>query len=268
MAKNRVKIQIKGSKVDNELVRLSEFLSELDAVNGVLNGIDRAISESKSSTLYFRIVNLGLTSPPFVEIEAVPKKALIDQSVAVVDRFFQGLEDIKRSKAPPQLDWQVIESYGSIGKSFERNVAKIVFANDDHRVELTKGLQRVTEKILGEEGAEYSSVSGILEYVNIHGGANKFYIYPITGAGRINCNFPTELLKEAIGAIGKRINVEGETKCRKEAPFPYAVKVQKLQVYPEESELPSLLDLRGMAPDATGSLSSEEFIAKIRHERQ
>ena len=33
---------------------------------------------------------------------------------------------------------------------------------------------------------------------------------------------------------------------------------------PEDDELPSLLDLRGTAPDITGDLSSEEFVRRLR----
>lgn len=266
MAENRMRVQIRGSKVDDELVRLHEFVSELDAINGVLNGIDQAISESKSSTLYFRITNLGLRSPPFVEIEAVPKEPSIDQSRIVIGRFFRGLRDIKSKKAPSEFDLQVIESYGEIGKTFKHNVARIVFTSDNNCVELTGGLKEATDKILGEEETEYGSVSGVLEYVNIHGTASNFFIYPITGANRINCDFPKELRKEAIGALSRRINVEGTLKYKKKALFPYGVKVEKLEVYPEENKLPTLFDLHGIAPRATGILSSEEFIAKIRHE--
>ena len=37
---------------------------------------------------------------------------------------------------------------------------------------------------------------------------------------------------------------------------------------PTEDELPTLADLGGMAPDITGGLSSEEFVERVRNERQ
>jgi hypothetical protein len=41
--------------------------------------------------------------------------------------------------------------------------------------------------------------------------------------------------------------------------------VSELIAFPDEKELPSLHDLRGSAPDATGELLSEDFIRELRN---
>ena len=37
------------------------------------------------------------------------------------------------------------------------------------------------------------SVKGMLEQINVHGGANHIRIYPTIGAKYVNCSFPTRI---------------------------------------------------------------------------
>ena len=108
------------------------------------------------------------------------------------------------------------------------------------------------------------SVTGMLEMLDIH--TNQFRIYPIVGAKKIDCYFSDDdLQQKVIAAINRYVNVEGEFKYKKFAKFPYAAKITDIEIYPNEKELPTLFDLYGVAPNATGNLSSESFVRKNRN---
>lgn len=70
--------------------------------------------------------------------------------------------------------------------------------------------------------------------------ARKIILYHVPGA-------LTEEEKEEV----RRAKREGES---------------QIEVLPPDSELPDWEDLRGCAPDATGALSSEAFVRKLREE--
>ena len=104
----------------------------------------------------------------------------------------------------------------------------------------------------------------MLEQINIHLGANTFYIYPDIGPKEITCRFPNRLFDDAVSAVGKRVEVFGTLQYRVGVPFPHLIEVDNVEAFPPDYELPDWDDLRGRAPDATGELSSEAFIRELR----
>ena len=111
-------------------------------------------------------------------------------------------------------------------------------------------------------------VRGALEYINIHGGQKVFRIYPQVGPNKVTCHFPDELKDMAISAVGRFVEVHGIMRYKSVSTFPHQIDVKKLEVLPNEDELPSIFDLRGIAPDLTGSLTSEEFVRSLRDAKQ
>lgn len=111
-----------------------------------------------------------------------------------------------------------------------------------------------------------SSINGTLEILNINQYNSLFNLYPVVGATKIICEFPSNLLQKAIAAIGHYVNVAGQYKYKSGDPHPYYVKVTDIEIYPDEKELPSLFDLRDIAPNATNNLSSEDFVREMRDE--
>ena len=109
-----------------------------------------------------------------------------------------------------------------------------------------------------------STIEGMLEQINVHQGANTFHIYPEVGPRKLTCHFPPKLFDDAVSAVGRRVEVFGTLKYRLAAPFPYQISVISIDAFPPNHELPDWEDLRGRAPDATGALSSEAFVRKLR----
>jgi len=111
-----------------------------------------------------------------------------------------------------------------------------------------------------------SAMNGTLELFNINKNNNLFNLYPVIGAQKIICDFPSSLLQKAITAMDHYVNVMGQYKYKSGHSYPYYVNVTDIEIYPDENELPSLFDLHGIAPNATNGLSSEDFVGGIRDE--
>ena len=129
---------------------------------------------------------------------------------------------------------------------------------DDRFREKLSNARRLEEKVT-------STIDGKLEQINIHNNANTFRIYPsLPGASSVSCKFPHELLDHVQDALGSFVSVSGECFYRPDSAFPYKIKVQEMRVLPPSGELPSLSELRGIAPEATGGKSSEQFVRELR----
>jgi hypothetical protein len=135
---------------------------------------------------------------------------------------------------------------------------------NDHRFDLTpKVVVKVDEALAVDEECE-GAIEGKLEQINLHHGANVFYIYPEFGPRKLSCHFPAKLYDDAVAAVGRRVEVFGTLHYRAGATFPHQIAVTAIEIFPPDSELPDWDDLRGRAPDCTGDLSSEAFVRELR----
>lgn len=131
-------------------------------------------------------------------------------------------------------------------------------------VEVSAGINRAIDTLPSPEVKAIGVVEGRLEYVDIHGSRNLFRIHPAIGPDKIICSFPSDKIEKARQAINRKTRVCGELTYPAGSNFPKSVKVETIELLPEDDELPSLKDLRGIAPDITGDLSSEEFVRMLR----
>jgi hypothetical protein len=263
---NQFKIQLRGSASDNENVRLTDFIEELTAIRETLIEIDKKISESKTPTTDYRIIDLTHSSPSTVLIEAIPSDS-IDRAIDVVETFFYGLEKIQKGIAPDNFDSPILEKYKKISTGFKRRVDDVTFFYKDNKIQIDRNLEHKIALILGEDEIGDGFVEGSLEMINFHKGINKFNIYPSIGPDKIVCHFSGEILSQAIHAVGEYIRVIGKLKYKKRDRFPYAIEVLEIKIHPQEKDLPTLFSLRGIAPNILDGLSSEEFVKKVRYGR-
>ena len=124
--------------------------------------------------------------------------------------------------------------------------------------------KKIMSHALAPEEFSKGFIRGMLEYINIHQGKNVFRIYPDIGPVKISCHFSDKLMDAAITAVGKFVEVKGELKYKAVSQDPHEISVEEIEVMPEENALPSLYDLRGLVPNITGELTTEQFVRKIR----
>ena len=129
---------------------------------------------------------------------------------------------------------------------------------DDHFRKTLRAARSNEEKVI-------STIDGKLEQINIHNHANTFRIYPaLSHLPSVACKFPDHLLDVVQNALGKFVSVWGECSYRPSAAFPHKIDVREMKILPPSKDLPTLSDLRGIAPGATGDKSSEQFVRELR----
>jgi len=268
----RITLQVEGSTEDHGHVRLQEFIRRLQLLRNALQVTERQITGLDSTSVYWRIVDLKHNSPATVVLEEVPLPKAHDAPVAprgpaVGEQLVSRMSRINRSaRALPhdQQDLAILEAYRELGSIADRHIEKLVLKVGKSRVSIAPSFTRNIEKIIGPDELVHGSINGRIEALNIHN-ALRFVVYPIVGPKRVVCDFPKRIKRDVLAAIDRYVHVTGELRYKQWASFPHAMDATSIEVLPEDSALPTLDDLRGAAPGATGNLSSEDFVEKLRN---
>lgn len=266
MTSHRIKLVVEGLDRDDGHVRLEVFVSELQKLQAALGRADAHVSNGKRCS-YFAVVGLSHNSPATVELEArVAPNAEQDCRTSAMALLGQAIEAVQRGDFSEDSDFDLLndikELAAPVGSTLK--TAQILIA--DKHYPLTEKLADTVATLQADQEECVTTVEGMLELVNVHDGANVFTIYPSVGPTRIKCRLPESLAEKGIGAIRRRVAVSGVAKFRKFNPFPHEIVADGLEVYDVDSQLPGWGDLLGMAPNATGELSSEDFVRQARNE--
>jgi hypothetical protein len=107
------------------------------------------------------------------------------------------------------------------------------------------------------------SYSGFVDALNVHK-EPVFYLYPTIGP-RVACQFdPQWLLDQVRGAIRRYTTVYGLLEYAEGSPFPDRLVVDRIEVNPPVSELPTLASLHGIAPQLAGGVDSVTYVRRLR----
>ena len=256
-----ITLTMQGLRDDDDHVRLPVFVSQLQILTRILGKIDHRVSGSRTN--HFRIVELSQQSPASVMLEVCQDDQTTDTRELLVRKFSRTVVGVSRG-SPEILDRPLLQDFRNLALPVGEKISSASVKAAGEAVDLTEEFAKIIElSLAGEEWAS-GSIEGVLEQINIHDGANVFSIYPEIGPSKVQCHFGPSLFDKAISAVGERVSVKGTFKYKPEENFPYDVDVDDIDIYPREDELPTFDDLRGIAPDATGDVLSEDFIAVRR----
>lgn len=277
MPQSRITVQLQGSLEDDWHVTLSAFLTQLEAIKAALKQTERLVSGDEEPSVYYRIVDLSHSSPATVVLEAVsrsnqpqpaPKKRARqaprgDYSQATVRQFFHSLKAIERKERPPRADLQALEAYRNLTSTLDKKVSGLKIIDADESVAIDRSFQSAIEEIIGPDEIVEGAVTGKLEKLNLHN-ATRFDIFPLIGPKQVACDFSPALKDSVIKAVDQYVRVSGELRYKRLENFPYAINVESIDALPAEDELPTLFDIKGMAPDLTRGKTPIAFLEEIR----
>lgn len=248
-------------------VRLGVFIEKLSALKAALSETDHLISGTTSSKVDFLVSELTHQSPAMVGLRATPVGRSDPQHpYLVVSRFVEYLNRVKSgdivadSKNAKLFD-HIRKLASGAGERFQR---LWIDGPAIDAIKLDAGLSAALDSALPEVIRELGTVKGIVKMYSGVGKKLYFKIIPPVGGVEIKCAFVSSMLAEAASAVEHCATVEGELRYYKNDLWPHEVKVRKIIVHAADSELPTLQGLAGVAPRATGELSSEEFVRGLR----
>jgi hypothetical protein len=266
MPDNRIRIIVEGAAKDNGDVRLSDFLKQLDAVRNALRQTERLLHEHSENSVYYRIVDASHASPLTMVLEgAVEEPAASQIPEEVVSKFLDCVVDIReRGVIPGNFDYPAAEAYRDIVTPKHKNITRLVIANGTRRVAVDEVYEHNIVTAIGPDEFADGSITGTLDTVRLHN-TTTFEIFPTIGPKKVACYFRPDLKEKVKSALESYVRVYGRLRYKHWDKFPYAIDASDLDVYPPEDQLPTMRELRGMAPDLTDGLSVEQFLEKVRH---
>ena len=268
-SKNRLILKMEGAERSGNHLELSVFVEK---TRQFLEFLKVSAKDSGESGAVFEVVNLSHSSPVTMDCVPVARGA----ETAPPSVIFNGIKEKLELTAGGQtrdLSHPVLDSLEKLADYQPEKLARIeihAIAGDGKKVNvyvLNDECKEMLREARSSEDRVISTVSGKLEQINIHNDANIFRIYDsVPHAHHIDCKFPNELLESVPNGLGRFVSVWGECFYRPDAAAPYRVIVREMEILPPSNELPSLSDLRGIAPGATGGKSSEQFVRELRDE--
>jgi len=268
MSEREFRIRFRGSETDEEHVRLPEFVKQLEAVYSALNHTEELVTQSRQHAVFYRVTDLSHSSPATVAIEAVSSDPASDVASMVVSKFLGGLRSILTdNRIPKDFDRRTLESYKGLTSALKRNLSEMTFLQGDTKLSVTTRLEHSIDHLIGPDILYMGSIKGQIESVNIHN-KSRFSIYPAIGPTKVECRFSDDLFPVVKEALSRQVIVRGTQHFKALDPFPYAITVEELEIYPEEDQLPSLWDLKGRAPRFTGDMDSVSFVRASRDAQQ
>lgn len=260
---NRITMIIEGLPEDDGRVRFKTFLDQLQSLNATINRLDREHSEGREH-IDFQIAELSFNSPVRVVLEPKPTANAPAIAAAIINSFKNVGEAIDGDDDLSRIDSEILADMRALARPVGKQVKSAALRFDGEEFRLTERVYSRTDQALAVTEECDGTFDGMLEQINIHLGANTFHIYPIIGPRKIACTFPAALYDDAVAAVGRRVEVSGLLRYRAGADFPHQIFAREIRVFPNEDSLPDWEDLRGIAPDATGSLTSEAFVRELR----
>lgn len=262
--KNRLIFTIEGPAQYNHHLELAVFVEKTKQFHKLLK---KSAKENGVTGDVFHIINLSHSSPATMECE--PMGENISSAVTAFDSVTNNLNLVEEEK-PDKLSHEILSGMEELARYDSKKIAlmEIQTIEEDKDKKIYKLDDRFREIIAKARDAEekvVSTLDGKLEEINIHGGTKSFKIYSsLPHRSPVTCKFPDNFLGTVQSALGCFVSVSGECFYRPGEAVPYKIHIRDMEVLPPGEELPSLSDLRGIAPEATGGKSSEQFVRESR----
>lgn len=260
---DRIELILEGLPEDEGRLRLNAFMAQMQKFGAALTKLDREANDGKPANV-FQIAELSYSSPLRMVLEPKPIVPHRETGHLVIARLKHVTEAIVSGADLSGLDAELLEDIKGLAAPIGKTLKNASLVFNGSVVDLTPKIAHQLEIALAVEDECDGSLEGDLDQINVHDGANIFHIYPHVGPRRVTCHFPSKLFDDAVAAVGRRIEVFGTLKYRARAPFPHMIAVSELDTIGRDDELPDWEDLRGRAPDATGTITSEAFVRELR----
>jgi hypothetical protein len=232
----------------------------------ILTNLDSAVSIQPRGSLDWFITEMSSGSL-MVSIEARSKLPDVDYSPKVIQAFVSGLAHIQEERTtPPYFSDYDLRKAHNIARSLRKdgtNVVRVTDVEQRNTATIESGISENLSQLVNVRYQEVGSIEGRLEMISIHG-SPRFAAWHSVTQHSIRCRFHAgELLQKIKEALGRRVVVYGTVHFNYQHE-PIRVDVEDLDILPREEELPLPKDLRGIAPDFTGDLTTQEYLRSLR----
>ena len=262
--RERVIFKMEGTDENSGHLDLSVLQEKISQFFSLLKS---SAKDSGEDGTIFQVVNLSHSSPVTIECEFIGENKL--PATLAFDYFTKNLDSVEAGQTS-NFSHTTFDAMENLVKSKTKKIARVEL----QAIGSTSGYERVWKlddafrqklaEARNEDYVQINTVDGKLEAINIHGKPMfKIFTWLPYVAG-VRCIFPQEMLEQVMGALGKLVSVSGKCHNRPDSVIPYEIQVREIKVLPPPDKSLSLDDLHGIAPEAIGDKTPEEFVRELR----
>ena len=249
-------------------VRLGAFIDKLAAFKAALAETENLVSRDGAPSVDFVVSELSHSSPAMVGVLPISLADHDQQAKRVADSFITFLGQVRNRSARVDSDRARLVGHlrklvAGVGERFER---LWIDGPGIAPIPLDDVVAKALDDALPDVRREFGTVKGVVKRYSGVGKQPYFKIVPPVGGVEIKCIFPPDLLSLAAASVERNASVEGELKSYEDDLWPHEVRVRHIEIHPLDSDLPTLSELAGIAPDSTGELTAAEFVRGMRDE--
>lgn len=212
---------------------LSDVIDQLESLTRLL----RSLSDDATT---IEVVSITKKSPLTAELRTVhrtkvkatkkkPGSYRYRDLKAPVKRFEGTLQALTSAKRlPAYADVYSLVQLRDFADGLVKSGSIARIQTEDHVYTVDERLRSEIDSRLGKARISYTSYTGTLERLNVHGSRWSFTIYPLVGPTRILCYFDKEKLDEVKTLVKDVVTVRGRAVYREESPWPEQIRVDSI----------------------------------------
>src|SRR6185437_12141068 len=239
-----ITIRLVGAQTDGRDVRFSEFISQLEAIKNALKETEQFVHGQDRHVIDYKVIDLKHASPSELELEPIMPQgynpAYADRVLKSFTTELRTIRERKRLILAP--DMGRLSAYGEIGprkhgliQEVDIGLRRVPVQRD---VAIDQKFKSNLKHILGPDEMVYGSISGRLEWLNLHG-TRKFRLYPSVGPKRVTGSFREDIREQVRAGVDRFVTVFGVLRYKEWEQFPHGVIAEKIEVHEPDATLPT-----------------------------
>lgn len=237
---------VTGARID-----LEQLLEAVTALLGILRDVDSESTSRAGGALTWEVTDLAGGSA-HIELLPVPKDERVQREAGslVVKRFAHGIQAIRNGgERPPYFTNQALRYARKLTSLVrEDGFEGIAIRAGGESIQMDQTVARNVDDLIEGALVSIGSVEGDLKTVSL-AGLNYFNVYDAVTGAPLRCTFPPAMIEQVRAALGRRVVVHGTFTGRPGAE-PSTLRVDDLEVVPDEFELPTVDAVRGILKHA------------------
>lgn len=237
-------------EIDGQRVTPEKFLRSVRSFFTVVTEVTAKLAGKKTGGIQWRVVVKEGSNLVGVEPQPGFDRAILGHVVTAISEGVTGIE--RSPEMPRHFSERAVKSL--------RELADVVGTTEDDDtvvriwtkkkpIQLTHKSVAHVSQMFASEQEDHGSIEGKLQTVTERGGL-QFVVYEPLWDQPVRCRIPEELTERAITSFGKRVEVYGLIKYRKDGK-PLSIQVDDIVTFPAKDEIPSFRDVHGILREAS-----------------
>ena len=241
----------------------ADFIEACSALRSTLRHVERCVTGKKPS-LELEVTELEHSSG---RVRTSPRIRDAKDRATSRDTFRVHRDTVRSLQAgdkslDPRLDYAAVYSFSEFAPPVKRGRSAVAVTGTT----LSSVFLETLEKVLEPVGPALGSVGGVVEQLDVHG-KHTFVLFPPVPGNEVKCSFRPEDFEKVRAAVNRNVTVYGLLHYGRGQSFPVKAIMDDIEIEPDDSDLPDLLDMEGML-EGEGIGESTHVIRSLRDEWQ